>query len=924
MTVLRVPGWVLALIAVLPLSLASQQPAAAPRPSLTADASVEGIREYALPNGLQVLLLPDPSQSTVTINITYLVGSRFENYGEKGMAHLLEHMLFKGSRSHPDIPAEETQHGAEENGTTSDDRTNYYETVLASPANLAWALDLEADRMMHSNISTKDLATEFTVVRNEFERGENSPQIVLQQRVVATAFLWHNYGNSTIGARSDIEHVSIERLQQFYHKYYQPDNAVLVVAGRFDDAATRRLIREKLGTIPRPDRTGALRLWPDVTVEPTQDGERSVTLRRVGDEQRLIAAYHVPASSDPEFPAVDVLAQVLGAPASGRLYSALVTTGMAASVDESTWQAMKPSVLLLSAVVPKEDSLALAEAALRQTLDRVLTTPPSAEEVERAKSAILKRWNLTFESSRKTAIDLTEWIGRGDWRLMFLYRDRVRLVTPEDVKRVASAYLVHSNLTLGRFIPETAPVRAVIPPTLDVQAMVRNYKGDTTFAVGEAFDPSPDNVDKRTTTRTLPGGARLALLPKQTRRQMVNVEITLQFGNVDALRGKHAVATLAGGMLLRGTTTRSRQQITDAFDQLNAQVTVIGDDTSATVRVQTGRRNLAATLHLLGDVLRHPAFDAPEFEQLERAALAREEALRSDPEPQANIVFWHLLLPYPADDPRATPTIDEQTTALRAVTREQAQNFYRDFYGADHSQAAVVGDFDPAEVTSALDSILGNWKSVTRYERVAWPFIRNDSTTIVLNTPDKANAQFQAGLNIKLNDSDPKYAALTLVDLILGGGDLKSRLASRIRQQDGLSYSIYSASGGSTLDSSGFWVVRASSAPENSAKVEAAFREEMARVETDGFTPSELERARSGLLQNLTASRARDAELTSQLTYNLYVNRTMAFDAALEAQMRQLTVSDLNAALRKFIDMGHVAVVRVGDFKKTAPTPHPE
>jgi zinc protease len=227
-------------------------------------ASVEGITEYRLDNGLRVLLFPDQTKQTITVNVTYLVGSRHENYGETGMAHLLEHLVFKGTPRHPNIPKELTERGASPNGTTWYDRTNYFETFAATDDNLDWALDLEADRMVNSFISKKDLDSEFSVVRNEFESGENSPFRVTQQRMMAAAFEWHNYGKTTIGARSDIENVPIEKLQAFYRKYYQPDNAVLLVAGKFDEAKTLELVNQKFGVIPKPDR----RLDPIYTIEP--------------------------------------------------------------------------------------------------------------------------------------------------------------------------------------------------------------------------------------------------------------------------------------------------------------------------------------------------------------------------------------------------------------------------------------------------------------------------------------------------------------------------------------------------------------------------------------------------------------------------------------------------------------------------------
>src|SRR5215813_9296916 len=290
-----------------PLPWPSQAPGPLPK-GIERVTSVEGITEYRLANGLRVLLFSDQSKQTATVNVTYLVGSRHENYGETGMAHLLEHLMFKGAPKHQNIPQELTEHGSRPNGSTTWDRTNYFETFAANDANLEWALDLEADRMVNSFIAKKDLDSEMTVVRNEMEIGENSPFRVSLKRMLGAAYDWHGYSKDTIGAQSDVENVPIDRLQAFYHKYYQPDNAVLMIAGKFDVTKALSLIAKDFGAIPRPTRT----LPPIYTVEPTQDGERSVTIRRVGDTQIILAGYHIPAGAHPDCAAIDVISSILG------------------------------------------------------------------------------------------------------------------------------------------------------------------------------------------------------------------------------------------------------------------------------------------------------------------------------------------------------------------------------------------------------------------------------------------------------------------------------------------------------------------------------------------------------------------------------------------------------------------------------------
>jgi zinc protease len=579
-------------------TLTAQSPARASQPGrATKVASVEGVDEYTLPNGLRVLLFPDQSKATTTVNITYLVGSRHEGSGETGMAHLLEHLLFKGSKNHTNIPQELTQHGSRPNGTTWYDRTNYFETVPSADNHIEWALDLEADRMVTSFIAKKDLESEFSVVRNELESGENSPFAVTLQRMLSTAYLWHGYGKSTIGTRSDVENVPIERLQACYKRYYQPDNAVLVVAGKFDPVKTLALVEKKFGAIPKPQRTFAAGnlLFPTYTIEPTQDGEREVVIRRTGDAQLLMLGYHIPAGSHADFAAVDVLSSVLGNNPSGRLYKALIDAKLASSVGSNRFQFREPGMLWAQAQLRMSQSIDSARTALELALDQSAKSAFTTEEVERAKTALLKNIELTLSNSEYVGYGLTEWAAMGDWRLMFLHRDRIAKVTAADVQRVAAAYLKSSNRTVAMFIPSAQPDRAEIPAIPNVRALVADYKGHAVVQAGEAFDASTKNIEGRTERSTLPNGMHVTLLRKQTRAGKVVAQITLRHGTVPSLTGKSMTGSFALALLSRGTTQLTRQQVKDSLDKLKAQVFIGGATNSAIVSIETTREFLIPT-----------------------------------------------------------------------------------------------------------------------------------------------------------------------------------------------------------------------------------------------------------------------------------------------------------------------------------------
>jgi zinc protease len=876
--------------------------------------TIEGITEYRLSNGLQVLLFPDPSQETITVNITYRVGSKHENYGETGMAHLLEHLVFKGTPRHKDIPKELTDHGAEPNGTTWTDRTNYFETFSANDENLNWALDLEADRMVNSFIAKKDLDSEMTVVRNELENGENSPFRVLIQRMLAASFDWHNYGKSTIGARSDLENVKIGNLKAFYKRYYQPDNATLVVAGKIDQAKTIKLVNKYFSKISRPQRE----LQELYTEEPIQDGERQVTIRRTGDVQLVASMYRTPAGFDPQYPATAVLTNVLADPTSGRLHKALVKNKLAASSSGFSFQWGEPGVAIFLAEVGKDKDIEPTKEALLKALED-FKDPITDEEVMRAKAKLLKQVELSFNSSQSIALELSEWIGMGDWRLMFLARDGLEEVTADSVRRAASEYLVNDNRTLGLFIPEEEPNRAdsiVRMKQADITNMVANYEGRKDIAQGEIFDPSHDNIDARSITKLLENGSKITYLPKKTRGNSVVARLSFDFGNEDALFGQSVIGSMAMSMLSRGSETMSREQLQAAFDQLNASVSIGGGATGAGVSVLTTRDNLTAVFDLVEEAMKSPVFDSSELQVLKEEMIV---ALEQEKQQPTSRVFRELedhLSAYEPGHPYYQMSIDEEIQEVKRVTVTDLRNFYEKFVSGENAEGSVVGDFDITSVNETLNDFIGSWGGDMPYERITTRVSNIDSINRFINTPDKAGAAFGAMYTFPLRDDNPDYPALEMANQLFGGGFISSRLAKRLRQKDGLSYGARSFFSVGSYDENATFGAYAICAPENLERVEIGFKEELLRVIEDGFSQQELDDARQGILQNTRIDRAKDNRLVGTLASNIDLNRTMQWDKNYEIAIRDLKVEQVNAAFRKYYSLDKFSIVKAGDRAK--------
>ena len=896
-------------LALLTLGLLGLAPAGAKtEPPYGKVASVEGVTEYRLANGMQVLLYPDPSKPTVTVNVTYKVGSRHENYGETGMAHLLEHLIFKGSKKHPHPEKEFNRRGFRNNGTTSFDRTNYFSTFQASDDNLQWALEWKADAMVNSFIAKKDLDSEMTVVRNEFEMGENDPFRVTYQRLMAGAFHWHNYGNAPIGNRSDIENVRIENLQAFYRMYYQPDNAVLTVAGKFDVDKTLPLIARTFGAIPRPTRALPV-LW---TVEPTQDGERSVIVRRKGDVQLVLLAYRVPSLLSDSAAAINAAADILGDTPNGRLHRELVTTGMAAEVFAWSQQQRDPALALFGAVVKKGEPVERVRDRLIEVVEGGFAKePPTEAEMTRVKQDNETGYERTLANPQQFGVSLSEYIAAGDWRLFFLARERLAKVTAEEVARESARFFRRDSRTVGTFLPDDEPQRAEIPAPLPAAAMLAGFKPRQEVAAGEAFDPSQKNIDART-RRFSVGELNVALLPKRNRGETVNVVIRPRWGDERSLQGRAVISSLAEAMVPRGAGKLTREQIADEMTRLKMQGSLRS--------FQTDRVNLAGALRLSAQVMREASFPAGEFEQLKRETITGLQAQLSDPEARSRDALARHFDTYPAGDPRAYIPLEERIRQVEAARLEDVQRFHADFWGTARGEVAIVGDFDEKSAEALVRELFPGWASKAPYAPILSEPRNVKAERIAIDTRDKENAFYRARLNLSLRDDDPDYAPLVLGNYVFGGGSgMSNRLMDRVRQRDGISYGAWSGLSVNSRDRAANWQVAGLVAPQNASRFERAVREELDRMLKEGLTEKEIADARSGLLQERVLNRSNDGTVAATWAGYLDLGRTFSsFSLAFDERIRSLTAAEVNAALRRHLDPAKLTVVVAGDAAKGA------
>ena len=910
-------GIVLGALLVAAIAIGAPPKPAAPLAKLagaTLTGSVEGAVEYTWPNGFRAVLLPDVSKATIMVNLVVLVGSRQENYGEHGMAHLFEHMLFKRTKRFASIKDELTKIGGRANGTTSEDRTNYYEEIPASEANLNHAIELEVERLRSAIISRDELKTEMTVVRNELERGENDPSTSLWEAVGAAAFRWHNYGKSPIGPVSDLENVPNEKLLAWYETYYQPDNALMILSGNFDVNKAVAKLGATFGRLPRPKR----KLPTTYTVEPVQDGERSVVLRRSGGTPMLMALYHGPARSDPDAAAMELLASVLSTAPSGRLYQALVATEKAAQSSCMGFPTFEPGTLVCDVTFKPGQDVATARETFLATLEQ--RKPISDEEANRAKLQEQSNIERITSDVHRLNMTLTD-LAASDWRYFYRHRDNVDKVTAADLNRVAKKVLVSSNRTLGEYVPTEKPERssAFVRAAHPAEA-IRGYQGRAVQAAGETFDSSFTNIEANTQRGVLASGTKFAFLPKKTRGEVVRMALKFFYGTENTLTNRRVDAENVAELLTKGTTKRSRTAFQDELSKLKAELKVSTRRQVLNVYLKVPRENLEKALALVGEMLREPAFDAREFASSVSERIATLNNDKDEPMDIARRTIRRTLYPREASHYLYEPLATEEIATLKDSTLEKAKSFYSAFITPEHATVAFVGDFDPKAVKPELEAMFKGWTAPEKYAKIPFLHVPTKGGDQVIATADKPMATTMLAQSIPMSDVSPDFPTLHLANYLLGGGFLTGRIPARLREKEGMSYGAGSRMYSETGGQSAYFFTYAIYAPQNWERIKAGFKEEIEKATASGFTPEEFKRSKEGYLKERRVRFSEDGAIVDALSEYLAFNRTLAYEEAFDRTIERLTLPEVNEALKKYIDFSSLSQVSVGNYPK-APAP---
>ena len=583
--------------------------------------------------------------------------------------------------------------------------------------------------------------------------------------------------------------------------------------------------------------------------------------------------------------------------------------GKAAQVFALTIDARDPGFVLFGAVVKKGEPIEPVTQTMIEAIEGSFAkTPATDEELKRQVQQQRTAFDRTLADPQDFGVGLSEYIALGDWRLFFLSRDQLAQMTPARISEAAQRYFVRDNRTVGNYLPDDAPKRAEMPAAPTAGQRLADYKPTTTAAVAEAFDPSQENIDKRT-QRLAFGDLKVALLPKRNRGNTVHVQTNFRWGDEKTLNGRVLAGEMAGSMLGRGTSKMTRQQIADEMTRLQMTGGLLG--------FQTTREHLPDALRLLAHVMKEASFPADEYAQLQRQIVTGLSSQLDNPEALSRDAMSSHFNTYPPGDPRHYLPLKERIETVPKLPLAAVQAYHGDFYGTARGEVAVVGDFDAGQVAALVKELFTGFASKAPFARVEREYREVKPARIVLDTPDKENAIIRARLDFPLRDDDPDAPALTLANDIFGGGaGLSNRLIERLRQKDGLSYGAGTGLNVGSRNRVATWGLGAIVAPQNAARAEQAIREELERARRDGFTAKEVDDAKKGILQERLVNRSQDGIVAGAWVGNLDLGRTFEFSKQFEDRLKALTPEQVNAAFRKYIDPDRMTFVIAGDAKK--------
>ncbi|GAA4234614.1 hypothetical protein GCM10022291_14450 [Postechiella marina] len=893
---------------------------------------LEGIEEYLYtPNGMKVLLVQDNSAPVVTVQIVYRVGSKHEVTGNTGSTHLLEHLNFKGTptfnkRNGNAIFNVLQGIGAQMNATTWNDRTNYYETIPSDKLELA--LHIESDRMRNSLLLKEDKDAEMTVVRNEFERGENNPNSLLNKEIWATAYMAHPYHHSTIGWRADIENMPIETLREFYNTYYWPNNATLTIIGDFQKTTLFKLVDKYFGKITRAPHN----MPQPYTTEPAQLGPRRTIIKKPGQQGMLTVGYKIPGRMHEDLPALTVLSQIIGNGQSSLLSKSFINTGLAyfGSAQASNFKEAGLFTMSLGfAPTANHDDL---YASLLNMVEKIKKEGVLQEDINRIVAKLNAQTILSRDGSGSIASQINEAIAGGDWTDYINKSNRLSKVTTQDVKRVANTYLIEDQSTTGYFIPKTLGKNTpndlkasnVIPDNND-KYFYRNPKHIHDNCINET---KPNQLSQKAVTQIASAYETIEASKsgeKFIRKNIENIDLvtaktgakgfltisaSFPIGDYLNTNGNEMTPYLTTQMLNKGTIKNNKLQFSQKLEKLGVQLNISAETQNVNISFKCLKKDLNTVINLLAEELRYPLFDKKEFDLLKQQTVGQMKQGLTDPSSQGKIKLSQAI--YPKGHPNYLTDTQTSIDNLNSVTLQEIKTFHKTYFGNAGLRMVAVGDVDTKTLYAALKKAFKGWnggvKGLAKYTEPT----KENGLTKVISIPQKPSAEMFIGQYTGIKRTDKDFMPFYIGTSILGGG-FSGRLMQTVRDNDGLTYSIVANHTGHS-NTGGYWFVNASFNPTLFQKGLDATMVQIKKWISHGITSDELASKKTNITGSFKVGLSTTSGLAGTILAFLERGLEPSYIDKYPKDVEAVTVKQVNASIKKHINLDQLIIIKSGSL----------
>lgn len=879
--------------------------------AVPADSLTQGVRKTVLANGLTVLTKEVHTAPVVSAQVWYQVGSRNEKAGENGISHQLEHLMFKGTAARPvQFGRLFSALGSQFNAFTSYDQTAYYGTVQRDK--LQALLTLEADRMEGSVINADHLTSEKRVVISELQGYENSPGYRLNRAVMRAAFPSRQYGLPVGGTKSDVEQFTVEQVKNYYQTYYSPDNATLIVTGDFATEPTLKAIRETFEKIPKRGKAKVNNITPSPASEAKSNSKAPIVLKERGSAALLQVVYPLPNLTHPDVPAIDVMDAVLTGGRSSRLYQALVETGLASSVSASPAELVEPGWYEINVTAAPGQELNNIATVLQKSLVEIQQKPITSDELNRAKTQLQASFILGNQdiTSQATQLGYNQ-IVAGDYKFVEKYLAGVAKVSAADIQACAKTYLDPTKQTIGFFEPTQ-------PDGKPGASGGSSGRTSENFSPGKPVDPAelakylpPATSATASSQQVLPekftlnNGMQVLLLPDRS-VPTINISGQIDAGTIFDNQAKAGVANLVASNLMNGTKTKNALTLAQTLEDKGASLGFGAGREGVTIAGQGLSTNIPVLVKTMADVVQNATFPADQLELSRKRALLGLKAQLDDPRALGRRVFQQAV--YPENHPfHIFPT----ETSLKAITRDDLTSFYKQHYRPDNTTIAFVGDFDVNQVKTLLNEEFSNWRSSGKAPVVNVTPVSLPQTTTRLNPviPGKAEAVTYIGYN-GISRKDPRYYAATVLNQVLGGDTLSSRLGTEVRDRQGLTYGIYSAF--ATGINPGPFLIQMQTAPGDAQKAITSAVALLKQLREQGITEAELNNAKRSLASSYPVDLASPSDVSSIILSNEIYGLSPAELREFPKRIEAVTMPQVQQVIQELIQPDKLVIVTAG------------